>query len=42
METLSCYTNVTPRAATIRNTTHVEAYIMNLYAMYQLHPIYAI
>ena len=38
METLSCHSNESTRAMTIRNIIYVEANVMNMYAKFQLHP----
>ena len=40
METLSCHSNESTRAMTIKNTVYVEANVMNMYAKFQLHPRY--
>ena len=40
METLSCHSNESTRAMTIKNTIDVEANVMNMYAKFQLHPPY--
>ena len=41
METLSCHSNESTWAITIKNVIYVEADVMNMYAMFQLHPPYA-
>ena len=38
METLSCHSNKSTWATAIKNTLFVEANIMNIYALFQLHP----
>ena len=40
METLSCHSNESTWATTIKNIIYVEANIMNMYAKFQLHPPY--
>ena len=40
METLSCHSNKSTLATTIKNVIHVEANVMNIYAKFQLHPLY--
>ena len=41
METLSCHSNESTRATTIkRNIIYVEANVMNIYAKIQLYPPY--
>ena len=40
METLSCHSNESTLATTIKNTIYVEANVMNIYAKFQLHPPY--
>ena len=40
METLSCYSNESTWAMTIKNIIYVEANVMNKYAKFQLHPPY--
>ena len=37
METLSCHSNESTWAMTIKNTIYVEAYVMNMYAKFQFH-----
>ena len=38
METLSCQSNESTWATTIKNTIYAEANVMNMYAKFQLHP----
>ena len=40
METLSCYSNETTWATTIKNIIYVETNVMKTYAKFQLHPPY--
>ena len=40
METLSCHSNESTWATTIKNIIYVEANVMNMYAKFQLHPPY--
>ena len=40
MKTLSCHSNETTWATTIKNKIYVETDVMNMYAMFQLHPPY--
>ena len=40
MENLSCHSNETTWATTIKNTVYVETNVMNMYAKNQLHPPY--
>ena len=40
METLSCHSNESTRATTIKNIIFVEPNVMNIYAKFQLHPLY--
>ena len=40
METLSCHSNESTWATTIKKTIYVEANVMNMYAKFQLHPLY--
>ena len=40
MEILSCHRNKSIGATTIKNIIYVEAYVMNMYAKFQLHPPY--
>ena len=40
MKILSCHSNETTWAATIKNTIYVEINVMNMYATFQLHPPY--
>ena len=40
METLSCHSNESTLAMTMKNKIYVEANIMNIYAKFQLHPPY--
>ena len=40
METLSCHSNESTRATTIKNIIYVEANVMNIYVKFQLHPPY--
>ena len=40
METLSCHSNESTWATTIKNTIYVEANVLNMYAKFQLHPPY--
>ena len=40
METLSCHSNESSWAMTIKNTIYVEAYVMDMYAKFQLHTPY--
>ena len=40
METLSCHSNETTWATTIKSTAYVETNVMNMYAKFQLHPPY--
>ena len=40
METLSCHSNESTWATTIKNKIYVEANVMNNYAKFQLHPPY--
>ena len=37
METLSCHSNESTWATTIKDITYVEANVMNIYAKFQLH-----
>ena len=41
METLSCHSNESTWAMTIKNIIYVEANVMNMYAKFQLHPPYS-
>ena len=40
METLSCHSNESTWAMTIKNTIYIEANVMNMYAKFQPHPPY--
>ena len=40
METLSCHSNESTWAMTIKNIIYVEANVTNMYAKFQLHPPY--
>ena len=40
MENLSCNSNESIWATTIKNTIYVEANVINMYAKFQLHPPY--
>ena len=40
MGTLSCNSNETTWATTIKNIIYVETNVMNVYAKFQLHPSY--
>ena len=40
METLSCHSNESTWATTIKNIIYVEASVMNMYVKFQLHPPY--
>ena len=40
METLSCHSNESTWAMTIKNIIYIEANVMNIYAKFQLHPSY--
>ena len=40
MESLSCHSNESTWATTIKNTIYLEANVMNIYAKFQLHPSY--
>ena len=40
MKTWSCHSNERTWATTIKNTIYVEANVMNMYAKFQLHPLY--
>ena len=40
MEILSCHSNESTWAMTIKNIIYVEANVMNMYAKFQLHPPY--
>ena len=40
METLSCHSNETPWATTIKNIIYVETNVINMSAKFQLHPSY--
>ena len=40
METLSCHSNETTWAATIKNIIYVEVIVMNMYVKFQLQPPY--
>ena len=40
METLSCHSNESTWAMTIKNVVYVEANVMDIYAQFQLHPPY--
>ena len=40
METLSCHSNESTWATAIKNTHFVEANVMNIFAKFQLHPLY--
>ena len=40
METLSCHSNESTRATTIKNILYVEANVVNMYAKFQFHPPY--
>ena len=40
METLSCQSNESTWATTIKTIIYVEANVMNIYAKFQLHPPY--
>ena len=40
METLSCHSNESTWAMTIKNIIYVGANVMNMYAKFQLHPPY--
>ena len=42
MENLSCHSNETTWATTIKNTIYVETNLMNMYAKFQLHPPYGL
>ena len=41
IETLSCHSNESTSATTIKNINYVEANVMNIYAKFQLHPLMA-
>ena len=41
METLSCHSNQCSGTRTIKNANFVEAYIISMYAKFQLHPPYS-
>ena len=41
METLSCHSNESTLAMTIKNIIYVEANVINIYAKFQLHPLKA-
>ena len=41
METLSCHSNETTWATTIKNTIYVEANVMNMYAKFQYDAPYS-
>ena len=40
METLSCHSNESTRATTIKSIIYIEANVMNICANFQLHPTY--
>ena len=40
MENLSCHSNETTWATTLKNIIYVETNVMNMYAKFQLHPPY--
>ena len=40
MENLSCHSNQSAWVTAIRNNVFVEANVMNMYAKFQLHPLY--
>ena len=40
METLSCHSNKSIWATTMKNTIYVETNVMNMYAEFQIHPLY--
>ena len=40
METLSCHSNESTWAMTIKNTIFVAANVINMYVKFQLHPPY--
>ena len=40
METLSCHSNESTLATIIKNIIYVEANVMNIYAKFQLHPLF--
>ena len=40
METLSCHSNESTWATTLKNIIYVEVNVMNSYAKFQLHPPY--
>ena len=40
METLSCLSNESTWATTLKKIIYVEAYVINMYAKFQLHPTY--
>ena len=39
MGTISCHSNQSSYPTGIKNTTFVEAYVLNMYAKFQLHPL---
>ena len=41
METLSCHSYESTWAMTIKNIIYVEAFVMNMYAKFQLHSPYS-
>ena len=41
MEILTCHSNESTWATTIKNTIYLEANVINIYAKFQLHPPYA-
>ena len=41
METLSCHSNESTQATTIKNIIYIEANVMNINAKFQLHPPYS-
>ena len=40
IETISCHSNQSSYPTGIKNTTFVEAYVLSMYAKFQLHPPY--
>ena len=40
MGTISCHSNQSSYLTRIKNTTFVEAYVLSMYAKFQLHPPY--
>ena len=40
METLSCHSNESTLATTIKNIIYIEANVINIYAKFQLYPPY--